>query len=110
MESNQQELLVEVMTIETLVKENPCHMKDGLIGALKEVMHSFIGKYCIEHASKEQVALYLGKDIRTISNWQRKYPDFPIGKKTGYIEKSYNWMDIVRWKLKHKELFSDGDN
>lgn len=106
MEANRQELLEEIMSVEALIKENPCGMSDGLIGALKEVLHSFIGNHCIEGASKEQVALYFNKDIRTITNWQKRFDDFPKGKKIGYMEKSFNWMDIIHWKLRHRELFA----
>lgn len=107
MESVQKELIEELLVIETMLKENPCGMEKGLIKALKEVAHSFIGKQCLEGASREQVAKYLQRDVRTLSRWKQEYDDFPTpilspGKK----EVTYNWMDIVHWKLAHKEIYS----
>lgn len=107
MENNKQELLEELLTIETLVRENPCRMRDGLIGAIKEVFHSFVGKYCIESASKDQVAIYFNRNVRTITRWMQTYPDFPKPRHEGHHEVSYNWVEVVQWKLKHHDLFNE---
>ena len=80
-------------------------MHDGLIGAIKEVFHGFVGKYCIESASKDQVATYLHRDVRTITRWSHEYSDFPHPRHEGHHEVSYNWMEVIRWKLNHQELF-----
>ena len=103
--NEQQELLTELMVVENMIRENPCRMNMGLIGALKEVMRSFVGKYCIESASKDQVASYLQRDVRTITRWQKDYHDFPQPRHEGHREVSYNWHDVVLWKMKHKEIY-----
>lgn len=107
METNkeQEELVEELLVLNTIVQENPCGMNLGLMSALKEVVKSFIGKACIEGASREQVARYLGRDVRTITRWKDQYEDFPKSKHQGHKEISYDWIDVVRWKRKHVELF-----
>lgn len=107
MEANQEELLKELIIVETMVKENPCRMKQGLLSSLTEVVRSFIGKHCIEGATREQVAKYFQRDVRTISHWKDRYDDFPKVKKDFSQNKTYNWIDIVEWKLKHKELYEN---
>lgn len=77
-----QRLLEEWMVMGTIVDENPCGMKNGLFAALREVVHSFIGKACIEGASREQVARYLQHDVRTITRWKEQYPDFPKAERS----------------------------
>lgn len=103
----QQDLLAELMAIEVMVKENPCKVKCGVLASLKEVIHSFIGNHCMAGATREQVAKYFERDVRTISHWREKYDDFPQPKKDFAQNKTYNWIDVVKWKLKHKELFED---
>ena len=106
MEDNRQQLLEELLTAEVLIRENPCRLNNNVLGALKDVMRSFIGKYCIESASKDQVAIYLQRDVRTISRWMKDYSDFPKPRHEGHHEVSFNWMEVVHWKLKHKELYN----
>ena len=101
---DKEELLMELAVIETMIKENPCGLKDGLLRSLKEVFRTFIGNHCVEGATREQVAKYFGRDVRTISHWKEKYPDFPEPKKNFANNKTYNWMDIIDFKLRHKEL------
>ena len=103
----QQDLLMELMAIEVMVKENPCKVKCGVLASLKEVIHTFIGNHCMSGATREQVAKYFGRDVRTISHWREKYPDFPEVKKDFSQNKTYNWLDIVKWRLKHQELFDN---
>lgn len=68
MENKEQEdLLMELMAIEVMVKENPCKVKCGVLASLKDVIHSFIGQHCMAGATREQVAKYLERDVRTIS-------------------------------------------
>lgn len=108
MESKEQEdLLAELIAIEVMVKENPCRVKCGVLSSLREVIHSFIGTHCMAGATREQVAKYFGRDVRTLSHWKEKYDDFPEPKKDFAMNKTYNWLDIVKWKLKHKELFEN---
>lgn len=103
----QQDLLAELMAIEVMVKENPCKVKCGVLASLKEVIQSFIGNHCMAGATREQVAKYFERDVRTLSYWREKYDDFPQPKKDFAQNKTYNWIDIVKWKLNHKELFDD---
>ena len=69
----QQDLLMELMAIEVMVKENPCKVKCGVLASLKEVIPTFIGNHCMSGATREQVAKYFGRDVRTISHWREKY-------------------------------------
>ena len=105
MDDIQEELAEELMIMQSLIEENPCKMKHSLLTALKDVVHSFIGKNCIEGASREQVARYFGRDVRTLTRWKNTYADFPVARHNGHKEVSYDWIDIVRWKLSHKELW-----
>lgn len=108
MENKEQEdLLMELMAIEVMVKENPCKVKCGVLASLKDVIHSFIGQHCMAGATREQVAKYLERDVRTISFWKEKYDDFPEPKKDFAKNKTYNWLDIVKWKMKHRELYEN---
>ena len=104
---DKEELLVELAVIETMVRENPCGLKAGLLHSLKEVVRSFIGNHCVQGATREQVAKYFSRDVRTISHWREKFDDFPTPKKDFANNKTYNWMDIIEWKLRHKELFDN---
>lgn len=103
--NDQDELLREMLVIETMVKENPCRMKKGLISSLTDVVRSFIGQHCIEGATREQVAKYLGRDVRSLSHYKAKYKDFPDTITNFAHNKTYNWIDIIGWKLKHKDIF-----
>lgn len=105
--NNKEDLLIELAVIETMVKENPCGLKEGLLRSLKDVIRSFIGAHCVQGATREQVAKYFGRDVRTLSHWREKYPDFPAPKKDFANNKTYNWMDIIEWKLRHKEIFEN---
>lgn len=106
MESKEQEdLLAELMAIEVMVKENPCKVKCGVLSSLREVIHTFIGNHCMAGATREQVAKYFERDVRTISHWREKFDDFPKPKKDFAQNKTYNWLDVVKWKINHKELF-----
>lgn len=87
-----------------MVRENPCGMKSIVLKSITEVLHSFVGRYCIESASKDQVAKYFNRDVRTITRWQQQYPDFPKPRHEGHHEVSYNWEEVVMWKIKHKEM------
>ena len=108
MESKEQEdLLAELMAIEVMVKENPCRVKCGVLSSLREVIHTFIGNHCMAGATREQVAKYFGRDVRTLSHWREKFPDFPKPKKDFAQNKTYNWLDVVKWKINHKELFEN---
>lgn len=107
MENNQEELLREILVVETMVKENPCGMKQRIISSLTEVVRSFIGQHCIEGATREQVAKYLGRDVRSLAHYKAKYDDFPKTIKNFAHNKTYNWMDIIDWKLKHKDIFEN---
>ena len=103
----QQDLLAELMAIEVMVKENPCKIKCGVLSSLREVIHAFIGNHCMAGATREQVAKYFERDVRTISHWKEKYDDFPKPKKDFAQNKTYNWIDVVKWKINHKELFEN---
>ena len=105
-DKEKEDLLIEIAVVEKLVKENPCRMKAGIFHALRDVVHSFIGKHCIEGATREQVAKYLERDVRTISYWREKYHDFPEPKKDFAHNKTYNWLDVIEWKIRHKELYN----
>lgn len=105
--NDQDELLREMLVIETMVKENPCRMKKGLISSLTDVVRSFIGEHCIEGATREQVAKYFQRDVRTLSHWKDKYDDFPKCKKDFAHNKTYRWTDIIEWKLKHKDIWEN---
>lgn len=106
-DNSKEELLAELAVIDIMVKENPCGLKEGLFSSLREVLKSFIGNHCLQGATREQVAKYFGRDVRTISHWKEKYDDFPESKKNFAQNKTYNWMDIIKWKINHKELFED---
>lgn len=95
---------MELAVINTMIAENPCGLKDSLFSSLKDVIKSIIGTHCIKGATREQVAKYFGRDVRTISHWREKYPDFPEPKKNFANNKTYNWMDIIEFKLRHREL------
>lgn len=103
----QQDLLAELMAIEVMVKENPCKVKCDVLSSLREVIHTFIGNHCMAGATREQVAKYFERDVRTISHWKEKYDDFPQPKKDFAQNKTYNWLDVVKWKINHKELFEN---
>ena len=102
---NKEDLLRELAVINTMITENPCGLKDSLFSSLKDVIKSIIGTHCIKGATREQVAKYFGRDVRTLSHWKEKFPDFPSPKKDFSANKTYNWMDIIEWKLKHKEIW-----
>ena len=103
--SSKEELLVELAVVETMIKENPCGLRGSIFEALKDVVKTFIGTHCVQGATREQVAKYFGRDVRTISHWKEKYDDFPKPKKDFAQNKTYNWLDVVKWKINHKELF-----
>lgn len=103
--NNKEDLLIELAVIETMVRENPCGLRDGLLRSLKDVIRTFIGNHCVQGATREQVAKYFQRDVRTLSHWKDKYDDFPECKKDFAHNKTYNWMDIIEWKLKHKEIW-----
>lgn len=105
--NNKEDLLIELEVIKTMVSENPCGLKEGLFRSLKEVFRSFVGNHCVQGATREQVAKYFNRDVRTLSHWREKYPDFPAPKKDFSMNKTYNWMDIIEWKLRHRELFEN---
>lgn len=108
MENESEELLRELLVVEHIVRENPCKMNTGVIKSLTNVIHNFIGEQCMENASRTDVARYYGRDVRTITRWKEQYPDFPVAHHHGHREISYNWFDVVKWKIKHKELW-EGD-
>ena len=64
-----------------------------------------VGKHCIEGATREQVAKYLERDVRTLSHWREKYHDFPEPKKDFAQNKTYNWLDVIEWKIRHKDIY-----
>lgn len=105
MENETEELLKELVIVETMIKENPCRMNHTVMSALREVVHTFIGKNCVEGASRDQVARYLERDVRTITRWQQAYEDFPKPRHDGHKEVSYTWTDVVAWKLAHKDIY-----
>lgn len=101
------ELLHDLSALSILIEENPCGMKNGLIKSLADVVRGIIIQRCTEGASREQVARYLKRDVRTIARWQNMYDDFPERKHCGHKEVSYNWLDVVKWKKNHSELFEE---
>lgn len=106
MENNsKEELLMELAVVNTMITENPCGLKESLFNSLKDVIKSIICAHCIKGATREQVAKYFQRDVRTLSHWKDKYDDFPECKKDFAHNKTYNWMDIIEWKLKHKEIW-----
>ena len=100
MESKEQ-LLEDLQVAELMIEQNPCRMPDGVLSALSGTIKGLLGTHFMKGASKEQVAVYLGRDVRTITRWQQQYPDFPKPRHEGHQEVSYNWLEIVRWKVKH---------
>lgn len=102
---NKEDLLIELAVINTMITENPCGLKESLFSSLKDVIKSIIGTHCIKGATREQVAKYFGRDVRTLSHWREKFPDFPTPKKDFASNKTYNWMEVIEFKLKHPELF-----
>lgn len=106
MENKEREdLLSELAVIETMVRENLCGLKSSMFNSIKDIFHSVVGNYCLRGATREQVAKYLNRDVRTLSHWKEKYADFPSPKKDFAQNKTYNWMEIISWKLNHRELF-----
>lgn len=106
-DKSKEELLAELAVVETMIKENPCGLRVNIFEALKDVVKTFIGTHCVQGATREQVAKYFGRDVRTISHWKEKYDDFPEPQKNFAQNKTYNWMDIIKWKIDHKGLFED---
>jgi hypothetical protein len=43
--------------------------------------------------------------VRTISHWKERFDDFPKPKKDFAQNKTYNWLDVIEWKIRHKELY-----
>ena len=89
------ELINDLADLQTLVRENPCKLSHTLLAALHEVLCNFIGRHCIGTASKDQVAIFFNRDVRTISRWQERYPDFPQPRHNGHREVGYDWMEIL---------------
>lgn len=106
MESKEQ-LLEDLQVAELMVAQNPCRMPDGVLSALSGTIKGLLGAHFMKGASKEQVAVYLGRDVRTITRWQQQYPDFPRARHEGHQEVSYNWLEVVRWKVKHLKTPAD---
>lgn len=106
MESKEQ-LLEDLQVAELMVAQNPCRMPDGVLSALSGTIKGLLGTHFMKGASKEQVAVYLGRDVRTITRWQQQYPDFPRPRHEGHQEVSYNWLEVVRWKVKHLQTPAD---
>lgn len=99
------QLLEDIQVAELMVKENPCRMPDGVLTAMSWAIKGMLGTHFMKGASKEQVAVYLKRDVRTITRWQSQYKDFPMPRHEGHQEVSYNWLEVIRWKLKHKDIY-----
>lgn len=104
MESKER-LLEELHVAELMVMENPCRMPDSVLGALRVAIKGVMGVHFMKGASRDQVASYLERDVRTLGRWAHQFPDFPKARHEGHLEVSYNWMDVVRWKMRHSELY-----
>lgn len=104
MESKER-LLEDLYVAELMVQQNPCRMPDVVFLALSKTIKGLLGVHFMKGASRDQVAIYLERDVRTLSRWQKTFKDFPQPRHEGHQEVSYNWMDVVRWKLNHTEIY-----
>lgn len=100
------ELIEAIAVCDVLAHENPCRMKDFSLGLLAKAVKTMVGKEYTKGMNQRAVGKYFGVDARTIQRWARKYPDFPVGRHDGDKEVSYDPLDVVAFKRRHKELFS----
>lgn len=108
MEKAKKSLTEELAVVSMLVNENPCGMPKHVLQALRIGVKTLLGSHIGSGASREQVARYFHKDVRTISRWKTEYDDFPESRHDGHKEIEYDWIEIVRWKMKHSELWKEG--
>lgn len=101
-------LLEELQVAELMIAQNPCRMPDSVMGALRVAIKGILGTHFMKGGSRDQVAIYLERDVRTLTRWQKEFPDFPPPRHEGHQEVSYNWMDVVRWKLRHMDIYQRG--
>lgn len=103
--NEREKLLEEIYVAELLIKENPCGMNGVVFKSIAIVIKGLLSNRFMKGASRTQVARYLGRDVRTLTRWQKEYDDFPKAGHDGHLEVSYNWWDVVKWRLKHNELY-----
>lgn len=98
-------LLEELQVAELMIAQNPCRMPDSVMGALRVAIKGILGTHFMKGASRDQVASYLKRDTRTLTRWSHQFSDFPKPRHDGHQEVSYNWMDVVRWRMKHADIY-----
>lgn len=98
-------LLEEIHLAELMVMENPCRMPDKVLAAIYWAIKGLLGDHFMKGASRDQVASYLKRDTRTLTRWSHQFGDFPKPRHDGHQEVSYNWMDVVRWRMKHADIY-----
>lgn len=106
MEGREDELLNELLVIQTLVVENPCRMNAAVKKGISVAIKTLIGSHLGSGASREQAARYLERDVRTLTRWRELYEDFPKPRHEGHLEISYDWVELIKFKLAHPELFN----
>lgn len=99
------QLLEDMQVAELMVRENPCRMPDSVLMALSWTIKGILGAHFMKGASRDQVAIYLERDVRTLTRWMEKYPDFPRPRHDGHQEVNFCWLDVVRWKLRHRDIY-----
>lgn len=102
---SKEKLLEDLHVAELMVMQNPCRMPDRVLMGMHAAMRGLMGVHWMKGASRDQVASFLERDVRTLARWAHQFPDFPKPRHEGHLEVSYNWMDVVRWKMKHTEIY-----
>lgn len=104
--SGKDELIEALEYMSSMADANICRMSDGTMRNLAHGIKALVSSEYTTRYSKEDVARYLGKSARTVERYNATYPDFPQPKHHGTKEVSYDCDEIIRWKNKHKYLFS----
>lgn len=102
---SKEKLLEDLHVTELMVMQNPCRMPDKVLEAISAAIKGLMGTHFMKGASRDQVASYLERDVRTLARWSHQFADFPVPRHEGHLEVSYNWMDVVRWKMKHMDIY-----
>ena len=102
---SKEKLLEELQLAELMVQQNPCRMPDSVLSSLRVAIKGILGTHFMKGGSRDQVASYLERDVRTLTRWQKEFPDFPQPRHEGHHDVTYNWIEIVRWKRKHSDIY-----
>lgn len=98
-----QELIAQLREVESMIEEDPHLMGDEWMHSLSVVIAGLLSVKYARGASRWRVAQYLGRDVRTLERWEKKFSDFPKPRHDGHHEVEYNWEEVVTWKRKHLE-------